>query len=268
MTIELGQAPAVTETLRSQAIRCREVVIDIAAGAVGCHLGGSLSVIEILLVAMELADREGGPVVLSKGHAAAALYAAQYVRDVTGEHPAAEYGRAGSSLTGHPGKNLPGVLFPTGSLGHGLAYAVGWALAQRLSGGTGRAFAIVGDGELQEGIVWESLQIAAAKGVDNLTVLIDANGGQNDGYVADISPVADLAARMRSFGATVDSVDGHQVGELLATVGTARGLHVVIAHTVKAKGVAAAEGLSKSHYVRISRKRAREWKSALHGENT
>ncbi|MEV0029630.1 1-deoxy-D-xylulose-5-phosphate synthase N-terminal domain-containing protein [Nocardia sp. NPDC050793] len=254
--------------LERQALRCREVVIDTAATEVGCHLGGSLSVVEILLATMAIADtEEGSAVVLSKGHAAAALYAALHVRGVLSEHPAVSYGRAGSALTGHPGKDMPGVLFPTGSLGHGAAYAVGWALSRRLLARPGRTFAIVGDGELQEGLVWEALQVAAAKKVDDLTLIVDANGGQNDGYVADISPLGDLAARLRAFGAVVETVDGHSVPALLDALTTGSGLRAIVARTTKAKGVSTAEGLSKSHYVRIGKQRAHQWKSALAGVN-
>lgn len=255
--------------LADQALRCRHVIIDIAAGPVGCHLGGSLSVVEILLAAMEVtADEEGSTVVLSKGHAAAALYAANYVRGLASIDPALDYGRAGSNLTGHPGRSQPGVEFATGSLGHGVAYAAGWALAQRVRGTLGRAIAVVGDGELQEGLVWETLQIAGAKKLDNFTVVVDVNGGQNDGYVDSISPIADLEARFNSFGAVVDTVDGHDTTELLKTLAPSPGFRAVVARTVKAKGIPGAEGLSKTHYARISSKRAREWKSAIVGSTS
>jgi transketolase len=118
-----------------RALRARRSVVDMAAGEVGCHLGGSMSVLDILVAAYAVAaTRPGTEVVLSKGHAAAALYAVLHQIGVIEEDPAPRYGLAGEPYTGHPGPKVPGVRFPTGSLGHGAAYAAGWALSRRLLG--------------------------------------------------------------------------------------------------------------------------------------
>jgi transketolase len=234
-----------------------------AATEVGCHLGGSLSVTDILVAAYAVArGRQGTEVVLSKGHAAAALYAVLHETGVIDADPAPQYGRAGSPFTGHPGPKVPGVRFPTGSLGHGLAYALGWALSRRLTGLPGGAIAVVGDGELQEGLVWETLQIAHAKRVGNLTVVVDVNGGQNDGYVADISPMPDLPARMDAFGDVVE-VDGHDIEKLMPAMVPGDRPRIVLAATVKGKGVPAVEGKASSHYVKVPAARARQWKAAM-----
>jgi transketolase len=253
-----------TDLLRDQAAQARRLVVDMAGSEVGCHLGGSLSVVDILIAAYAVArSRPGTEVVLSKGHAAAALYAVLHVTDVIAENPAPFYGRAGSPYTGHPGPKVAGVRFPTGSLGHGLAYAVGWALSRRLLDRPGGAIAVVGDGELQEGLVWEALQVAQAKRIGGLTVVVDVNGGQNDGYVADISPLTDLPARLAAFGFEVSEVDGHDVEKLMAAIVPADRPKAVLAATVKGKGVAATEGKAASHYVKVSPARAKQWKAAI-----
>ncbi|MFI9815803.1 1-deoxy-D-xylulose-5-phosphate synthase N-terminal domain-containing protein [Saccharothrix variisporea] len=253
------------EVLREQAVRARRLVVDMAAQPTGCHLGGSLSVVDILVAAFDrAAEDDGTEVVLSKGHAAAALYAALHVSGRLAENPAPLYGLAGHHYTGHPSPAVPGVRFPTGSLGHGVPYAVGWALARRLSGGTGLGIAVTGDGELQEGLVWEACQVAAAQRLANLVVVVDRNGGQNDGLVADISPLPDLGARFAAFGFDVSEVDGHDIGAVRALLdGVGSRPHAVIAHTVKGKGVPPVEGKAGAHYVTIDAARAAKWKRMI-----
>lgn len=253
-----------TDLLREQAAQARRLAVEMAGSAVGCHLGGSLSVVDILVAAYAVArSRPGTEVVLSKGHAAAALYSVLHVNGVIAENPAPLYGRAGTPYTGHPGPKVPGVRFPTGSLGHGLAYAVGWALSRRLLGQPGGAIAVVGDGELQEGLVWEVLQVAQAKRISGLTVVVDVNGGQNDGYVADISPLTDLPARLAAFGLEVSEVDGHDIEKLMAAIVPTDRPKAVLATTIKGKGVPATEGKAASHYVKVSPARAKQWKAAI-----
>ncbi|MFC4535753.1 1-deoxy-D-xylulose-5-phosphate synthase N-terminal domain-containing protein [Sphaerisporangium dianthi] len=249
---------------RERAQRARASVVDMAASPAGCHLGGSLSVLDILVAAYTVAEsRPGVEVVLSKGHAAAALYAVLHQTGSIEEDPAPRYGRAGEPYTGHPSPKVPGVRFPTGSLGHGLAYAAGWALSRRLLGEPGGAIAVVGDGEMQEGLVWETLQIVQAKRIGGLTVVVDVNGGQNDGYVADISPMTDLPARLAAFGFDVIEADGHDIEKLAAVLVPEDRPKAVLAATVKGKGVPATEGKASSHYVKISPARAKQWKAVL-----
>ncbi|MFJ7153157.1 thiamine pyrophosphate-dependent enzyme [Streptomyces sp. NPDC100445] len=255
-------------TLAERAVAARRLVVDMAAGPRGCHLGGSLSVLDILLVALDRAAAgDGTEVVLSKGHAAAGLYAALHVSGVLPDDPAPRYGRAGEPYTGHPGPGVPGVRFPTGSLGHGVPYAAGWALARRIGGQGGLGIAVAGDGELQEGLVWETCQVAAAQRLGNLVLVVDVNGGQNDGLVADISPLPRLAERFAAFGFDVAEVDGHDHAALTEVLaGDRRAEHrplAVLARTVKGKGVPAVEGRAGSHYVTIDAARAAKWKRAI-----
>jgi len=264
-TTPLTASAETTPLLTERAKQARRLVVDMAASPRGCHLGGSLSVLDILIAALHRAGGDDGTrVVLSKGHAAAGLYAALHVSGVLAENPVTGYGRAGHHYTGHPGPAVPGVAFPTGSLGHGVAYAVGWALARRIAGGAGLGIAISGDGELQEGLVWEACQVAAAQRLGNFVLVVDRNGGQNDGLVDDISPLPNLAARFAAFGFDTAEVDGHDLAALSAVLagsrGGARRPLAVIAATVKGKGIPPLEGKANSHYVTIDAARAAKWK--------
>ncbi|MEU2677709.1 thiamine pyrophosphate-dependent enzyme [Streptomyces sp. NPDC007107] len=265
----VDSAPATEQTLLAERAReARRLVVDMAASPRGCHLGGSLSVLDILIASLHRASSgDGTEVVLSKGHAAAGLYAALYVNGVLPENPAPLYGMAGHPYTGHPGPKVPGVRFPTGSLGHGVPYAAGWALSRRLGGQPGLGIAVTGDGELQEGLVWETCQVAAAQRLGNFVLVVDRNGGQNDGMVADVSPLPGLAARFAAFGFETAEVDGHDLTALTAVLSGDRTEATrplaVVADTVKGKGVPAVEGKAASHYVTIDAARAAKWKRAI-----
>jgi len=257
------QISAVAELRR----RARELIIDMAATPTGCHLGGSLSVIDILLAAhLHFGNGPEHRIVLSKGHAAAALYATLHLFGHI-PNPVEHYGRAGSSLTGHPNQKVPGVPFATGSLGHGVALTLGWALGQRLKGARGVGVAIAGDGELQEGLPWEAFQIAQAKGVGNFAVVVDVNGGQNDGAVTDISPMPALTERLTAFGFAAVACDGHDLAALQDTFGGHDFLGkrplAILAKTVKGKGVPSLEGNPTSHYVVLQPSQAAAWKRSL-----
>lgn len=254
--------------LVERALRARRLVVDMAASPRGCHLGGSLSVLDILIAALHrAASGDGTEVVLSKGHAAAGLYAALYVNGTLPEDPAPLYGRAGHPYTGHPGPKVPGVRFPTGSLGHGVPYAAGWAMSRRLARQPGLGIAVTGDGELQEGLVWETCQVAAAQRLGNFVLVVDRNGGQNDGMVADVSPLPRLAERFAAFGFETAEVDGHDLTALTEVLSGDRAAATrplaVVAGTVKGRGVPAVEGKAASHYVTIDAARAAKWKRAI-----
>ncbi|USB31661.1 1-deoxy-D-xylulose-5-phosphate synthase N-terminal domain-containing protein [Paenibacillus sp. YPG26] len=251
--------------LANLAKEARKLIIDMAATPTGCHIGGSLSAIDLLVTALaKYGHDEYSSVILSKGHAAAALYAALYVHGKLPSNPAESYGQQGSLYTGHPNHKLPGIPFATGSLGHGVAYAAGWALAQKLQGTRGLGIVIGGDGELQEGLIWETAQIAQARSLSNFIYIVDCNGGQNDGYVDDISPIRNLRERFEAFGFAVREVDGHQHEAIFSalTPDSEKPL-AVLAHTVKGKGVAALEGNPDAHYAKIPANLAKRWKVKL-----
>jgi len=190
--------------------------------------------------------------VLSKGHAAPVLYAALALRGFFPKEELSTLRVLGSRLQGHPDmKKLPGIEMSTGSLGQGISTAVGMALAGKLDGSTGRVYAMVGDGELQEGIVWEAVMAASHNNLDNLTVLVDWNGIQLDGRNDDIMKVSPLDDKFRSFGWDTCVIDGHDVkaiAEALDKAGQHKGKpFAIIAKTKKGKGVSFMEDTNAWH---------------------
>lgn len=257
--------PAADAALREHACAIRRHVVDLAATAEGCHAGGALSCADLLAVLFfdvlrlrpeepEWPDRDH--FVLSKGHAAAALYAALARRGFLPADELRTYAEAGGRLAGHPLRRVPGVEFPTGSLGHGLALGVGLALADRLDGRPARTFVLLGDGELQEGTVWEALMPAARQGLDNLVAIVDRNEWQISGPTEEVGCLEPLPERLAAFGWEAAAVDGHDVGAVRDVL---RGAPLragrptaIVARTVKGRGVAFLEGRKRSHYVRLS----------------
>jgi transketolase len=220
------------------------------------HPGGSLSAADILTAlyfhVLRLdPENPGWPerdrFVLSKGHAAPALYAALAER---GFFPVSELDRLrrlGSPLQGHPDmKSLPGVEASTGSLGQGLSFAVGLALAARLDKASWRVYVMLGDGEIQEGQVWEAAMAASHHGLDNLTAYLDYNGLQIDGPVEEVMSISPVADKWRAFGWNVIEVDGHDISAILRATRDARETKgrptIIVARTVKGRGVSFMEG--------------------------
>ncbi|MGP4022487.1 transketolase [Actinomadura sp. 3N407] len=244
--------------------RVREHIVGMCAGPEGGHLGGSMSLVEVLTVlyfeVMRIDPcRPGAPgrdiLVLSKGHGAICLYAVLAERGFFPVAELAEYARPGSRLMGHPTRAVPGVEMPTGSLGHGLALTNGFALADP----DRRCFAVMGDGELQEGAVWEAAMASAALRLGNLTAVVDRNDLQITGPTEDAIGLEPLAARWRSFGWSVREVDGHDFGalrEALTRDGEEGRPVAVIAHTVKGRGLPSIEATTRSHYARLSGRQA------------
>lgn len=259
------QAAPVTDDLvasleeRARAIR-RRVVQTIAHAGVG-HPGGSLSAADILAALYfhvlrvdphhpDWPDRDR--FVASKGHCAAALYATFVERGFIPVGWLDTFGRIDSRLQVHPDmQKVPGVEISTGALGQGFSVAIGMALAARLDGQPIRVFVLLGDGESQEGQVWEAAMFAAHHHLDNLTAIVDYNQVQLLGPVAEIMDVAPLAEKWRAFGWHVLEIDGHDLTQIVQALGkTGRPVDqpvVVIAHTVKGKGVSFMEGQAAWH---------------------
>lgn len=242
------------------AYRVRERVLKMGTGAHGTHIGGSLSCADVLtlLFTEVLRLRPEDPrwdgrdrFILSKGHASAALYGVLVERGYLAEKELATYTLKGSRLAGHPLRRLPGVEFPSGSLGHGLSLGAGVALGLRRAGRDSRTFVLLGDGELQEGSVWEAAMLAGTQQLDNLIAVVDRNGLQITGPTTGLEP---LAERWRTFGWHAVEVDGHDLTALRSVFGdlpTGKPV-VVIANTVKGKGVPLFEGKKKSHSVQLT----------------
>lgn len=245
----------------SLAAAVRGHVLDMARSPEGAHVGGALSSADILACLYggvlrvdprRPDDPERDRFVLSKGHAAVGLYAVLALR---GFFPVAElagFGRPGSRLTGHPPWGLPGVDFATGSLGHGLAIGVGFALAAARAGAVRRTVVLLGDGEQQEGSVWEAAAAAARMRVPGLLAVTDCNGLQINGPVRDGDAEA-LAARWTACGWQTEIVDGHDHHALPRALAPCSARpRAVVARTVKGKGVRFMEGETRSHHVRLT----------------
>jgi transketolase len=241
----------------------RRTVIEQSKRANIGHIGCSLSIVDIVAVlfAGPLAERDAKDpdrdrFVLSKGHAALALYGALHAVGRISRETLDTYCTDGSELAGHPEHIFPEVDFSTGSLGHGLSLATGAALAARLQGSPRRAFALLSDAECNEGSVWEAAMFAAHHRLSNLVVIIDVNGQQALGHTRDVLDLEPLADRWRSFGWDVQEVDGHDCGGLAraldrATADDSRP-HMVLARTVFGKGVSFMERRIEWHYLTMS----------------
>ncbi|NLW43755.1 MAG: transketolase [Syntrophomonadaceae bacterium] len=246
----------VIEKIESKARRLRREVIRMVGIAGSGHPGGALSAADLVacLYFWEMRYDPKRPdwpdrdrFVLSKGHAAPLLYA---VLAESGFFPPEMLGtlrRLGSPLQGHPDmRKLPGVEASTGSLGQGIGWAVGMALAARLDGRDSRVYVLLGDGELEEGMVWEAVMAASHYRLGNLVALIDNNGLQIDGPLSDVMSVEPIGDKFRAFGWETREIDGHEIGAILHTLNEARQVKdrpfAVIARTVKGKGCSFMEG--------------------------
>jgi transketolase len=239
-------------------VALRRIILQQSKRANVGHIGSALSVADILAVLYSgilRIDRPDDPerdrFILSKGHAALALYAALHLRGLFDEATLDTYCGDGSLLGVHPERALSGVDFTTGSLGHGLSMGAGAALGAKLSGSSRRAFVLVSDAELGEGSLWEAVMFAAHHRLSNLVAIVDWNGQQALGYTEEVLSLAGLPDRFRSFGWDVREVDGH---DLAALGSAASGLPVegppraVLAHTTFGKGVSFMEGRIHWHY--------------------
>lgn len=237
----------------------RQIVQVIAAARLG-HVGGDLSVIDILttLYSAVLAIRPEEPgwpdrdrLVLSKGHCAVALYVTLARAGFIRQADLSAFAAPLSPLSGHPARGkVPGVEFNTGPLGHGLPEAVGVALGARLQRSSSRVFVILGDGELQEGSNWEAAMSAAHYGLANLVATVDRNRLQQGARTEETSRLEPLADKWAAFGWSVIEVDGHDHRQLLDayTAEPAGRPTVVIARTVKGKGVSFMEDRAEWHH--------------------
>ncbi|MFF5261712.1 transketolase [Actinomadura viridis] len=261
----LGHDAVLARELARTALRIRHHIVDMCGGKEGGHLGGALSSADILTVLYfavlrvdpaEPRDPDRDVFILSKGHGAIGLYAALAERGFLPVDELRTYGTSAGRLMGHPVTAVPGVEMPTGSLGHGLALGLGFALAARLQARPCRAFVLLGDGELQEGACWEAAMGAVSADADNLVAIVDRNGLQLTGDTEQISPLEPLAERWRGFGWEVREVNGHDHAELLDALGSVPWRpgrpQVLIARTVKAYGLPFAAGRPGSHYARLS----------------
>ncbi len=241
---------AVKKSLEITALKARMAIIEGIHSAKAGHPGGSLSCTDILTYLYfekmnidpenpQKPDRDR--LVLSKGHAAPALYAVLALRGFFGIEIMTTLRQIGSILQGHPDmKNIPGVDMSTGSLGQGISCAVGMALSAKHFGDDYKVYAVLGDGEIEEGQVWEAAMFAANKNLSNLVAFVDYNNLQIDGTIEEVNSAMPIDKKFKAFNWHVITVDGHDFDQIEAALNEAESVDkpvVIIAKTVKGKGV-------------------------------
>jgi transketolase len=226
------------------------------------HIGGNLSSLDAILLIAHETLRENDLFVLSKGHAAGALYVALWSAGHLDDADLATFHRDGTLLPGHPpARGIPEIRFATGSLGHGFSLAAGSALGYRLRGSDGRAFCLTSDGEWQEGSTWEALIFACHQRLSNLTILIDHNGLQGFGTTNCVASMAPLWQKLQGFDVDLEVVDGHDVDALRASLSrTSLKPRCVVMKTVKGHGVSFMENRMEWHYLPLT---AEQYERAL-----
>ena len=247
--------------LKQKAKELRTVIIDIIYNAQSGHPGGSLSCIDMLvgLYHYKLRIEPKNPMwedrdrfVLSKGHCSPAIYA---VLADKGFFPKSEldgYRKINRMLQGHPELSTPGIDFAGGALGQGICFALGIALACKLDKRNCNVYAMIGDGEAQEGAVWESTMAAAFYQLDNLIVILDKNQVQQTGKVKDIMDIGNVALKWKAFGWNVIDINGHDMSQILKALDKAEKIKnekptIIISNTIKGKGVSFMELNHKFH---------------------
>ena len=242
----------------SKKIRLQAIQMAYKTGRKGSHLGGGLSAVEIFSCLYGEVLKPGDQLVVSKGHCVLAYYSALFQVGLLTSEDINAFETNEGLLHGHPTRHKEkGIEFSAGSLGMGLPFAVGVALSKRMKEDDSMVYCIVGDGECDEGSVWEALMSASHYKLKNLVVIVDANGLQYDGETKEIMNLSSLEAKMKAFGFETYIVDGHSESELISTFNS---FHVndlpkaVIAKTIKGKGVSFMEGQKEWHHGVLSEK--------------
>jgi transketolase len=241
----------------------RREIVTMLHRANGSFAGGALSCVDIITVLFHQfmrfnpqnpKDPNRDMFILSKGHSSSALYAGLYSVGMIDRETLVTYGMDGSSLIIHPKKDsYPGVDVSSGALGHGIALGTGSALAARIMGNDARVFVLMGDGECNEGSVWENAAFASRQKLNNLVVIVDRNRLQGCGYDKDVLDYGDMGAKFRAFGFQVIDIDGHNYNEIeralqQALLSDQSMPSAIIAETIKGKGVSFMENRLEWHY--------------------
>ena len=248
--------------------RMRKLTLDLAleAGASSSHLGGGLSIIDITatLYGAVMSYDPSNPewierdrFILSKGHGVLGLYTALYEAGFISKDELLTFEKSGSFLAGHPIINREkGIEFSNGSLGMGLSLGIGVALAGKLRNINYRVFVLIGDGECNEGSIWEAAQAGAHYELDNLITIIDRNNFQQTGANKDIMSIGDIASKWRSFGWETEEIEGHDIKKIYdsLTKNRTKGKpFALIAHTIKGKGISFAENNNDWHHATLTK---------------
>ena len=244
--------------LKENALNIRRNIIKMVAAASSGHPGGALSIADIMATLyfgelnMDTPKEERDRLVLSKGHCCAALYAALAAKGIIKEEDLMTFRNVNSYLQGHPDmKHTPGVDMSTGSLGQGLSVANGMALAGKLDNKDYRVYCICGDGEIEEGQIWEAAMTSGHYKLDNLCVIVDNNNLQIDGEISKVMNPYPIDKKFESFGFNVINIDGHNFEEIIGAFEKARETKgmptAIIAKTIKGKGVSFMENKAEWH---------------------
>lgn len=263
-------------TLETRALRVREHVIRMATDG-GCFIGASLSCVDLLLYLYErvlnispetVDDPNRDYLLLSKGHDVPALYGVLAERGFIAPSRLRNHLAVNDHIYWHPNRAIPGVEFHSGSLGHLFAVASGIALDIQMSGGRNRVFVIVGDGELNEGSMWEAMLVASAKRLGNLVMVVDRNEFQANVRTEDLIPLEPLAEKLRAFGFDTMEIDGHSFPDLERAFGVASQdrPRAIIARTVRGKGLSSIEARADRWFVNFTHDEVDALLAELYGE--
>ena len=256
-----------SETISKLNNQCFEMKIKalelaLKAGSVGSHIGGAFSCVEILSVIYHIANipdmysPNRDRVILSKGHAVLAYYTVLWKNGYISEEELNTFDSNGTMFHGHPRRDLlHGIEFSAGSLGLGISYAVGVALSCKKRNINNRIYVLLGDGECDEGIVWEALISIRNFNLDNITIIIDKNNYQLDGPTVEVMNLFSLKNKFESFGFNVNEVDGHDIQQLMSILSRNSGFNVCIANTIKANGISFLMNNKQSHHTILTPKK-------------
>ena len=249
------------KALQKIALDVRKDIIEAVYRAKSGHPGGSLSIADILTVLyfnqMNIDEKKPDDpnrdrLVLSKGHACTALYSVLAEKGYFAKEDLETFRKLGSPFQGHPDMNkIPGIDMTTGSLGQGLSASVGMAIASKMNKAGCKIYCILGDGEIEEGQVWEAATLASKYKLDNLCVILDNNNLQIDGKVEDVGGLNNITERFLSFGFNVINIDGHNIEQIIDAITTAKQTKgkptIIIAKTIKGKGISFMENKAEWH---------------------
>jgi transketolase len=238
----------------------RKKIIEMTYTAKSGHPGGSLSITDVLTVLyfkemnidpLKPHDENRDILIMSKGHASPALYATLAIRGYFSESLLSGFRSIDSDFEGHVHRGITGVESSTGSLGQGLGVAVGFAIESKLDKKNNKVYAILGDGEMEEGNIWESLMAANKYHLNNLIAILDRNMIQLDGFTEDIMPLNDIGEKVKPFGWEIININGNDINEVIDAVEKAKKSKnnptMIVAHTIKGKGVSYMENNPKYH---------------------
>lgn len=252
------------EQLNHDALWMRRRILDLAlkAGASGAHLGGSLSLVEILATLYSVAkisnDDNRDRIILSKGHGALALYTVLEKHGIISSEVVETFETNGTHLYAHASRDISkGIEFSGGSLSLGISFSVGVALACKEKNLNNRIFVIVGDGECNEGLFWESIMAINQFKLNNITIIIDNNGLQADGPTNEIIDLSPMAEKLNAFGFDAISIDGHDVQAIYEVLNREKGdkLQAIVANTIKGKGISFMENSAAWHHGVLNQKK-------------